>query len=165
MDSSLLPKRVSAQVGMTAILDPIIGPGALLSRYSIDWKQINGSNSVTVARIAGPRSINPVNDPDMKYSVHPSSFALMINSVSYADRGSYRGVLYVTDPEGEQYVYDQDLIPTTTLDVYGECCSIAGNFLAGGGYIFVFLVNLWLNFRNIHGLIDGHGIMHILFCR
>ena len=103
-----------------AVVDPIIGPGALLSQYSIEWKKLNDSNSVTVARIAGPRSINPINDPDMKYSVDPSSFVLTINSVSYEDRGTYRGVLFVTDPEGRLFDYDRDLIPTTTTDVYGE---------------------------------------------
>ena len=55
-----------------------------------------------------------------KYSVDPKTFALIIHSVRFEDRGSYRGVVGVTDPEGQSFTYTQTQEREVTLEVFGK---------------------------------------------
>lgn len=88
----------------TVQLSPLESPGMLIQRYFIDWK--NATSSVTLASIQGPRSQQSV-EPNEKYSIDPDSFNLIIHSVRYEDRGSYRGVIGVMDPEGQLFTYER----------------------------------------------------------
>ena len=111
---------VPVQEGTDAILPPLISPGALLELYFIDWQMERNGTLETLAQIQGPRIQSPVTTMDQRYSVNPETFALMIQSVTFEDRGIYFGVLGVRDPEGMEFVYEELRLSGVTLDVYGK---------------------------------------------
>ena len=111
------PPRVTVLAGDTVSLPPLISPGALTQQYYIDWR--NAETLETVARIEGPRSQQLI-EPTERYSVDPDTFALIIDSVRFEDRGFYLGVIGVMDPAGSSFVYTQTEMQNIELEVYGE---------------------------------------------
>ena len=116
----MLPfKRITVLATEIAHLLPLEPPGALIQQYYIDWQ--DATNSVTLARIQGPRNQRPI-EPFERYSTDPDSFALTINPVRFEDRGAYLGVIGVRDPTpgGLSFTYTQTQLRNITLEVYGE---------------------------------------------
>ena len=113
---SIPTPRISVVAGRDAVLPPLISPGALILQYFIDWQ--DATSSATLARIQVPRSEVPAKSE--RYSIDPDTFELTIHSVRFEDRGSYRGVIGVRDPEGQSFTYTQTQERGVTLEVFGK---------------------------------------------
>ena len=121
LSEGINPRIVVVQEGTDAILPPLISPGALRDElYFIDWQMGRNGTLETLAQIQGPRIQSPVTTMDQRYSVNPETFVLMIQSVTFEDRGIYFGVLGVRDPQGMEFFYEELRSSGVTLDVYGK---------------------------------------------
>ena len=109
-----------AVAGRDATLSSLIPPGALIQQYFIDWQ--NAATMATLVRIQGPRSQLSLIEQNERYSVDPDTFDLTIQSVTFEDRGHYRGVIGVMEPTtgGQLFTYEQTQMKNITLEVYGE---------------------------------------------
>ena len=111
------PRTIFAEFGTTAVLDCSLSPGRLVRQYFVTWQ--NGSNGREYAGIQRPRltQFQPTQTSSVsRYSVQPSTLALVISNVDLSDSDTtYRCVVGVEDPEDDStaMIFDD----TTTTDI------------------------------------------------